>query len=213
MRAASLLIIAFVTLGATEKSQASIYPFALGGSAQIVGTLGDPIAISVVLLSFTPGIAEPSYAYNLTSYYLVSQGPAGNIFSEGSYGVTYVGDPDQPRGGGTFATTVLFNEASVDVSDSARFLVSLPYFAHGFGFASGNVSLGLALPEGLSVIGEELIVSTVPEASTWAMLLIGFAGIVFAAGRRRLLSRNEVGIQTASINWSQSGAVKDHFPY
>ena len=35
-------------------------------------------------------------------------------------------------------------------------------------------------------------VTDVPEPSTWAMLLIGFAGVGFAAYRRRLVSVNDV---------------------
>ena len=76
----------------------------------------------------------------------------------------------------------------VEVSDSARFLVSSLLTSQGFGIATGSVTLGLVLPDGLSVAGEEPIASAVPEPSTWAMLLIGFAGIGFAAYRKRRVS-------------------------
>jgi PEP-CTERM motif len=41
-------------------------------------------------------------------------------------------------------------------------------------------SLSVILPDGFSIEG----IAAVPEPSTWAMLLIGFAGIGFGAYRR-----------------------------
>jgi hypothetical protein len=49
----------------------------------------------------------------------------------------------------------------------------------GSGVSSIQAQLDLELPEGFS------LASSVPEPSTWAMLLIGFAGIGFMAYRRR----------------------------
>jgi hypothetical protein len=181
-------ILAAALLFATP-ANASIYPWSLGGSAEIVGSISDPVPVSVVLLSFTPGIALPSFAYHLEAYYLFSEDIAANKLSSSLYGVTYLGDPNQPLGNGSFSTTVSFQAGPpVEVSDSARFLVSSLLTSQGFGIATGSVTLGLVLPDGLSVAGEEPIASAIPEPSTWAMLLIGFAGIGFAAYRKRRVS-------------------------
>jgi hypothetical protein len=185
MRVRLLLIVGFL-LAASERSQADIYPFSLGGSAEIVGSISDPVPISVVLLSFTPGIALPSFAYHLEAYYLFSEDIAANKLSSSGYGVTYLGDPNQPLGNGSFSTTVSFQAGPpVEVSDSARFLVSSLLTSQGFGIATGSVTLGLVLPDGLSVAGEEPIASAIPEPSTWAMMMLGFAGVGFMAYRRR----------------------------
>ena len=180
-----LLLIVMSLLAAGEKSQAAIYPFSLGGSAEILGTIGDPAPISVVLLSFTPGNAVPSDAFHLEAYYLFSQDIAANTLSSTSYGVTYLADLSQPLGNGGFSTRALFQAGpAVQVSDDARFLVSSLLMSHGFGIATGSVTLGLVLPEGLSVAGEQPIASAIPEASTWAMMVLGFASIGFVAFRR-----------------------------
>lgn len=187
MRTRLLLITAAFLLAASERSQAAIYPWSLGESAQIVGTISDPVPVSVVLLSFTPGLGFPSFGYSIQAYYFWSQDVAGNRFSFGDYGLQVSADPNQPSGDGvTFWTTVYFfgSMATIEVSDSARFLVSYPEIIHGFGSAGGLATLGLVLPDGLSIAGEDPI-AAVPEPSTWAMLLIGFAGVGFAAYRKR----------------------------
>jgi hypothetical protein len=183
MRIRFLLIAAFL-LAASERPHAAIYAWSLGDSAQIVGTISSPVAVSVRLLSFTPGAANPSYSYNIRAYYLTSQDAAGTGFSFGDYGVAINGDPNQPRGDGSFWTTVFFDGATLEISDGARFLVSSVEFSHSFGFATGSVTLGLELPDGLSVAGREPIASAVPEPTTWAMLLLGFLAMVFMTYRR-----------------------------
>src|SRR2546423_4820049 len=106
MRLRSLLMVAFL-LAASEKSQADIYPFSLGGSAEIVGSISDPVPVSVVLVSFTPGMAFPSNAFHVEAYFLFSEDMAGNKLSSAGYGVTYLGDSNQPLANGSFSTTVL----------------------------------------------------------------------------------------------------------
>ena len=51
----------------------------------------------------------------------------------------------------------------------------------------GSVTLGLVLPEGLSVANEQPITG-IPEPSTWAMMVLGFAGIGFMSCRRTRLA-------------------------
>jgi hypothetical protein len=75
----------------------------------------------------------------------------------------------------------------VQISDTSRYLVSQLFFEHftgGDAFNRIDVTLGISLPDGLSIAGESPV-TAVPETSTWAMLLLGFAGIGFMAYRRR----------------------------
>jgi len=67
-----LIAIAFL-LATNAKSQAAIYPWSPGESAQIVGVISDPVPVSVVLLSFTPGLGFPSFGYGLEAFYFLSQ--------------------------------------------------------------------------------------------------------------------------------------------
>jgi hypothetical protein len=60
----------------------------------------------------------------------------------------------------------------------------------GLGGNGGNDVLGSFLPSSVIIS----VNPSVPEPSTWAMLLIGFAGIGFMIYRRRLLPRNEIGV-------------------
>jgi len=50
------------------------------------------------------------------------------------------------------------------------------------------VSLVATVPDGFSI-------TAVPEPSTWAMMLIGFAGLGFAASAKQLLARRAFGIK------------------
>jgi hypothetical protein len=65
--------------------------------------------------------------------------------------------------------------------------------ADGYGlgaFVLTDISVGFYLPDDLS------IAAPVPEPSTWAMLLLGFAGVGFMAHRRRNQSRRLLHLAT-----------------
>ena len=55
-----------------------------------------------------------------------------------------------------------------------------------FSFSVNNVSLTIApnLPNSIAVSGQ-ILVTSVPEPSTWAMMIFGFAGVGFMAYRRK----------------------------
>jgi hypothetical protein len=180
----TVLILTILMLASSQRAQADIYPWHLGQNAEIEGNITDPVAVRVVLVSFTPGLAYPSFGYSLNAYLFRSQDSSGTGYSYGSYDVTVSADPNQPAGDIFFWTTIYVSGLPVQITDSARFLVSTPFFSRSFGGVGGDYTLGLELPSGLSVVGEQRIAS-VPEPSTWAMLLIGFAGIGFATYRRK----------------------------
>jgi hypothetical protein len=73
------------------------------------------------------------------------------------------------------------------LSDDTRYFFSDPYFMHSAGDEQGvpGFEFVVTLPDNLSFEGISPIVTSVPELSTWAMLLIGFAGLGFMAYRRK----------------------------
>jgi hypothetical protein len=77
--------------------------------------------------------------------------------------------------------------ALIDVEGAGNQVIVTPvppgYFAEQLRVSTSQATDG---PEiGLSMSGVQLAVADVPEPSTWAMLLLGFAGIVFMAYRRK----------------------------
>jgi hypothetical protein len=59
-----------------------------------------------------------------------------------------------------------------------------------------NVDICVDIPSGSEVIINGIVVTAVPELSTWAMLLIGFAGIGFAYRRRAVRNRLSINPQS-----------------
>ncbi len=108
----------------------------------------------------------------------------------------------------TLVDTVFFNNAtgqpeplslSFDVTNGAPVIVFAEIQVDGL---NGVADLGdpptlsLNLPEGASVttasgVFDSFVTATVPEPSTWAMMLLGFAGLGYAAYRR---TRNAVSV-------------------
>lgn len=70
----------------------------------------------------------------------------------------------------------MLDDATAVGSDELRYLHTGTYFQHGAGEPPGfgaTFSLVVTIP------------AAAPETSTWAMLLIGFAGMAFAGYRRK----------------------------
>jgi hypothetical protein len=82
--------------------------------------------------------------------------------------------------GGTFTQQVTYSVAG---------LYTPSYSFTGTAVETANAGFIVPNDESISVSGNfaQLNVSPVPEPSTWAMLLLGFAGIGFAACRRKTL--------------------------
>jgi PEP-CTERM motif len=83
----------------------------------------------------------------------------------------------KPRGIQLTGTTTFNNS----VTDKVGFL-SITSFVENFGATPINVYLTIDLPE------KGFYITAVPEPSTWAMMLIGFAGIGLMAYRRNKVS-------------------------
>jgi len=85
-----------------------------------------------------------------------------------------------------------------------------PGCSSSFPFQSTVFDLTFTIPEGATGIelgwssfasyaAPQILVAPVPEASTWAMLLIGFAGIGFAAHRRKRLVPSTTGLRASQL--------------
>jgi probable HAF family extracellular repeat protein len=97
-------------------------------------------------------------------------GPAGSIVSTATgindAGQT-VGFSDYSAGGGALFATVWSGGSAIDLGT----------------FPGSNVNLGLGINDAGQVVGFSNA-SSVPEPSTWAMMLVGFAGWGLAGYRR-----------------------------
>jgi PEP-CTERM motif-containing protein len=72
--------------------------------------------------------------------------------------------------------------------ETSQQLAIIPWFAYAFnGFYDGPDCFWCGHNPGFEGLSATGLLSAVPEPSTWAMLLIGFAGIGFAACRKREL--------------------------
>jgi hypothetical protein len=189
MRGKFVAVSALGLLVMSGTSHAAAYPWT--GSAMIVGTISQPTYVSVAPVLVDPGWAGTPSAYFTTSHQIVSKYSNGNVFDTSVVEVEVddfasgIYDPTgQTRYPGHFA---LISGASVKISDDARLVTYGGFgFTHGFASFSGvDYHYEISLPDGLSVAGEDPIAPAVPEPSTWAMLLLGFAGIGFATYRKK----------------------------
>jgi hypothetical protein len=169
-----------------ENAEASVYAWT--GSAEILGAITEPTSVSFQLTSFEPGFALTPSAYFARGYSVYSYDAEGQPFSSAGYSVTLyaggevTGSPPNAR----YATLIDFSAGRVGISDDARTLRGFLTFGHGYASIYGSgYTIGIVLPDGLSVAGEAPITSAVPEPSTWAMMILGFAGVGFMAYRRR----------------------------
>jgi probable HAF family extracellular repeat protein len=125
-------------------------------------TLDDPLGVGG---TFALGINNKDEVVGF--YYDSLHRQHGFLFSNGNY-ITL----DDPLGlNGTYATGI--NNASKIVGY---------YLAPGFNSVGGFFG---SFGHGFLASEHGFLASTVPEPSTWAMMLLGFAGLGFAAYRRR----------------------------
>jgi hypothetical protein len=135
-------------------------------SFTIYGEIPEPVNISVgyhIDLTFSEGFSGSS-----------GYGIVVNAWTDHSW--IQVGEIKSPSG---MHYPAPWDPRFVTISDTAR-TISISIQAEAIGYyVMTDASAYFYLPDNLS------IAAPVPEASTWAMLLLGFAGIGFLAYRRR----------------------------
>jgi hypothetical protein len=117
----------------------------------------------------------PSYVGSSSFYITVSYltGDPGN----GDYNVGFF-TPDYAQNGGLFSAGVMLTGSQVFTGP----LQNPTFLIGSFDFYSGVFHQGHHL---LTITNVAPIASGVPEPSTWAMMILGFAGIGFLAHRRK----------------------------
>jgi hypothetical protein len=85
--------------------------------------------------------------------------------------------------------TPTFGGGLADIVVPISFIAGSNSLLFSYNSPSSGPSGPLAGPQGLSdegwAINGVTVTSAIPELSTWAMMLIGFAGLAFSAGRKR----------------------------
>jgi hypothetical protein len=141
---------------------------ALADVQYISGDFEGPIfaTLSVELSGPLPP-PNPFDGYFVTAEYIYFSDASG--LNMGNYAIA-----DATLNNGPSGPTYSLHSATAEGSDALRYLHTGIYFQHGAGESPGFgaiFSLELTIP------------AAVPEPSTWAMLLIGFAGIGFVTYR------------------------------
>jgi hypothetical protein len=156
----------------------------------ITGSDFSPLDLGATSSDFALGKTKPIYLY--ISETGISTGSPESFYialSEGSlaagWSVTesaYLGPDDTVYGKGTLLASDTFSGAT---PGSASFTVVSPVSAPYSITEEIAITPGSSKGQDLSTIS----VTTVPESSTWAMMTLGFAGLGYAAFRRRAKSR------------------------
>jgi hypothetical protein len=143
----------------------------LNGSVTLEGEISSPTSI---LVSMSYQITkDPNATFGLalgTVLLSTGLGPASNELLIQDFFCTPAAPP-----GCSLQTNHFFSSATVQVSDENRII-----------FTNSNIlEIGLTLSMEVFATLPEGVTVAVPEPSTWAMLLLGFAGIGAIAYRRR----------------------------
>jgi hypothetical protein len=164
---ALVLLLACITGSSSRAKATTMVDLPFNGSVTLAGDISSQISIGIgLLLSYSPVQGAPFGEVSVG--YILSTGLGSDevYVSDGFCHVQCGGGTNHVKGGG-----------NVQVSDFYR-TISIDGNAFFLGEIVNRFELVIFLPDGLS------IAAPVPEPSTWAMLLIGFAGIGFATYRR-----------------------------
>jgi hypothetical protein len=189
-----LLALAFSAVLANS-AQAALYNLFSVNGAMVVGN--GPFSAQVLVEETSPGFATPypgDLVEALAVYFsdaLNTPNPWPNPSSR-TVDVTVSSGPSGP--------SFVGNGTSLSFSDDTRYFYSRSIFGHGSGDEGGvpDFRFVVSLPDSLSFEGVSPILAAVPEPSTWAMLLLGFAGIVAAGIRKRRKFELIPGIQSCN---------------
>ena len=151
-----------------------------------------------------PAIGSPTAPQLDLQFSAISTAAAGNVFIYASENGFLTGGPFAMQLGGTqpandAITGLAFGGTSNNTLDTAHNFITIgptslsPFAATGTGqlllFSNTGVSMTLGVeishPAGAGATTGDINISGVPEPSTWAMMILGFAGIGFMAYRRK----------------------------
>jgi hypothetical protein len=160
-------------------AHAAVYNLFAVGGAEVIGD--GPFSATVLVIETSPGFATPYDGYRVVALAVYFSDAEDSLPKPlvAFVDATGTSGPDGPR----FDA----HGAALSFSDEARYFYWQTTFSHGAGDGAGvpGFDFIVTLPDNLSFKDISPLIEAVPEPSTWAMLLIGFAGIGFAAYRRR----------------------------
>jgi hypothetical protein len=163
-------------------AHAAVYNLFSANGAMVIGD--GPFTAVVSVEETSPGFATPFVGYEVSAFSvyfsdaLNTPNPGPNPSSQ-FVDVTVTSGPDGP--------SFIGHGASLSFTEDTRFFYSHSIFAHGAGDDAGvpGFRFLISLPDNLLFEGVSPIAPAVPEPSTWAMLLLGLAGIGAAGFRKR----------------------------
>jgi hypothetical protein len=178
---------------------ASVYNLSpsLAGS-EVLGPIAGPVPVSLGVTLSGPVPTHPfpgSFVLAYDVYFAKADGtPDGPFLSIGNIGMTIFSGPSGGNG-------IVTGGGTAVITDAARFM----FFGSGFSHSSGDIEgfpfpiFTITLPDDLSLVSSSGLVippiaSSVPEVSTWAMMVLGFAGIGFVVYRKHKVSAALVAI-------------------
>ena len=140
--------------------------------SSFTGQSGPTLDLGTLALTATSSVKPVSNSFVLDVVF--SQPGSGS----GTYDATLTGQLNPGNGNGT--VKIDFTPQTINFAGGS-FLLSI-------GNAQGEIDLTSSI-QSAEVIGtiSNVVVSPVPEASTWAMMIAGFFGLGFMAHRKRLL--------------------------
>jgi hypothetical protein len=168
-------------------ANAAYYNLPLNGVVTVLGDLNDKfIEVDITFIATASLPPPPADGFNVSAF----------TASTSVNGVGFSSTATNQIGGGChypscFGHSIFLSGSGPDpASWFNKLYISTSFSIFGPGIENPHIELGVNLPDGY------WIAAPVPEPSTWAMLLIGFAGLGFAGSAKQLLTRRAFGIKS-----------------
>lgn len=182
------------TLGVLQIGAQTINGVAVNGSIQTSSTSPDSLNTSSLLIRNTSILPKAvAFVVSATGY----TGPVSSVHASGSgtwesaggstASLEWFADPLNRQGAGPlFATpgALIASFASTAVGDADSFSHDGAAPFAGTLFSMTESASGTLVAGGSLVNRGQAEIAVIPEASTWAMILVGFLGLAFAARKR-----------------------------
>ena len=110
--------------------------------------------------------------------------PVSEVFGAGTGGLIIL-PPSPPPISNVLPPSALFYTLSFTIGPQTPYVANELYFSNSYNFPEPVIANSINPPGTIINIADVSLIATVPEPSTWAMMLIGFAGLSYAAYRQK----------------------------